>query len=85
MPQKMQRPGGNPGRVGSHLQLLARNYLAKFYQAQDRLNRALLRHVWVLEYSRELRRQDYAESRARLRESCMCVALVLIRLAGVRT
>ena len=44
----------------------------------------LTRRVWVLNYSLEESRQRYADRRQLLREACVCVALALLRLAGVR-
>ena len=44
----------------------------------------LTRRVWVLNYSLEEARQRYADRRQLLREACVCVALAMLRLAGVR-
>lgn len=45
---------------------------------------ALSRRVWVLNYELEEARQRYADRRQLLREACVCLALALLRLAGVR-
>ena len=39
--------------------------------------------IWVLSYSLEEARQRYADRRQLLRQAAACIALALLRLAGV--
>lgn len=39
--------------------------------------------LWVLQYSLEEARQRYADRRQLLRQAAACIALALLRLAGV--
>lgn len=50
----------------------------------DRIITALGRRVWVAAYSVEEARQRYADRRQLFRQALACVALAMLRLAGVR-
>jgi hypothetical protein len=84
MPRRRQRPACLPGADSAHPQRIEPDDLAKRNQAQGRLSGALPGRVWVREYGLEERWQRYAESGKRLLEACVCVALAMLRLTGVR-
>ncbi len=44
---------------------------------------AVAYRVWVMSYSMEEARQRYADRRQLLRQAAACIALALLRLAGV--